>query len=518
MIGALDLVIRNGLVVDGTGSVPRVQDVAIQRGHFVAPATGRAADELDASGCVVAPGFIDIHSNLAWGLFLDADCGIATYQGVTTAVIGNCGSSLFPAIGAAREWIRSAGAAYGIDEVDWSDLRGLARVVGPLAIGVVALVGHGTARAAVLGFERAGASRTEVRRIASLVEASLKDGAFGVSFGLTYPPGAFAGSAELREVCRAVAGASAVGCFHVRIESDGLLEAVDEVIDLAQGTDARCVICHHKALGRANWGRTAATVPRVEHAENAEIYFDLYPYTTSMRNLAMLLPDAAHEGGRRQLVARLHDVTHRAELADALRANIERWDARWSDTRVMSAPETPEIESRRASDVVDESGEEGLLLALAKNQGRILTLYEGAADEDLDRVVSSSRAMVGSDGDAQTLAHRGHPRSFVTFPRFLVEFVERRRLLTLEEAIRRMTSLPASVLRLRDRGLIRPGLRADACVFNIADASRFADLDAAPHRPWPRHLLVAGEAVVRDGTGTGLRPAGFVLRDIDPAS
>ena len=485
--------IVGGSIIDGTGGPEQRIPVEISDGNLVRP--GSLGDEaliLDASGCVVIPGLVDAHANQTWGPLVDPTCALMTGQGVTAAVTGNCGGSLFPAFGAAEGWISRICKTHGAS-LRWQTAEEYADALGRAGIRLFPMVGHATLRASIVGFASRIMTGAERANLVRMVQEVFDQGVWGVSFGLTYPPGSFAGTEELLAVCRVAAAYGRTACFHIRLESAHLLESVDEICNLALLSGARVVVCHHKALGRRNWGMTAQTLQQTERAraEGAEIYFDMYPFTSAVRNLAMLLPDEFHEGGRTALVARLRDLTKRAEIKTGLERNIAEFDANWSDTEILAASGVPELEGRRADEVIDEIGLDGLLDALAASDGRILTTYEGACWDDLERVAASPYTMIGSDGDIQVTSERGHPRSSATFPSFLKEFVVKRRTLSLMEAIRRATSLPTQVFGLPGRGTLEPGERADVCVVSDPRLS-----DNVEKGIWPRHLFVGGEPVI----------------------
>jgi N-acyl-D-amino-acid deacylase len=510
----VDYLITGGTVVDGTGAPPRTGNVGVKDSLIVycGDHEPQAESVLDATGCVVSPGFIDVHSNLSWGLFVDPTCRISSFQGVTTAITGNCGGSVFPVKGEAVGWVQKAGGDYGVNP-SWQGVGDFAERVGHVGVDVLPMVGHGTVRAAIAGFRNMPLQAAEVRRLQNLIGDALQDGAWGVSFGLAYAPGIFADHEELVASCCKAAELQRPCCFHIRIESDRLEEAVAEVIQLAEATRARCVICHHKALGRANWGKVKRTLKMISDANErgCDLYLDLYPYTTALRNLASLLPDWVHEGGRQRLVEKLSDPQLRHEILAGLRENVRRWDASWEDTIIWEAPANPEYHGCRASKIVNERGEEGLLEILLQNEGRVITLYEGASSHDLREVARYGRTAIGSDGNAQHSGEAGHPRSFATFPRFLAEFVVNNKVLPLEEAIWKISGLPARIFGLTDRGLIRPWLRADLCVFPLSSVEKAAGSEHALAVPVPKHLLLAGQVIIESGKQTGRRPARVVL-------
>ena len=512
-----DIFIRRGTIVDGTGATPYCGSIGIKDGliTYIGKTDKKADVVLDASNCIVSPGFIDAHSNLSWGLFIDPYCRVAVYQGVTSAITGNCGSSVFPVTGATRNWIRKAGLEYGV-EPHWQELKEYAKYLDRIAINIFPLVGHGTLRVAVSGFVGRSLYSDELVKLKTLIQKMLKQGAWGISFGLAYPPGIFADMNELIMCCKESSTLGKPCCFHLRIESDQIEDAVNEVIQLATHSGAACVICHRKVLGRANWGKTKQTINMINNAckKGHKIFLDMYPYTYVFRNVAMLLPDWAHEGGREQLLKRLADPCIIPDLIVGMQENIRKWDASWEDTVIIKAPFTPSLERMRLSEIIKERGEKGILEILLKNGGKLLTFYEGISQEDLIRIAKYSGTMVGTDCTAQHGDDIGHPRSFATFPKFLDDFVFKNQILSLEEAIWKMTGLTARVFRIIDRGVLKVGFKADICVFSINEIDYVANAKSPLTTPWPRHLVINGKIVIHNKKLTGELPGRCILSSL----
>ncbi|WP_329522200.1 N-acyl-D-amino-acid deacylase family protein [Spirillospora sp. NBC_01491] len=521
-----EVVITGGDVLDGTGAAPRRADVVVRGGQIaeiVPPGAARAGagEVLDASGLVVAPGFIDLHSHADFSVQAHPAADTAVYQGVTTLLGGNCGFSPFPVADAAA----LAGAVGFLgSELDWSwtDLDGYAAAVeaDPPAINMAAQVGHQALRMAVVGAGERAATGAELARMRALLAESAEQGAFGFSTGLIYAPGSYASSDEVAALATTAAEHGLLYSTHMRDETSGLLAAVAEALDAARASGARLEISHLKVMGPANHGAVHAALAMIEDARagGVDVTADVYPYTASSTTLTSRLPAWAMDGGPERLLERLMDRSTRARIAAALRARFGR-DIAPEGVVVAELPDGPytRFTGRSLTDIGAELGTDpadAAMELLAAHQATVAIVNHAMDPGDVAAVLAHPLVSVASDG--WTLRPSGpgrpHPRSFGTFARVLGRYVREDGLLTLPEAVRKMTSLPASRLGLTDRGEVRAGLTADLAVFDpgtVLDTSDFA-------HPWRlatgvRHVLVRGVPVLRDGTATGARP-GRVLR------
>ncbi|GAA0249012.1 D-aminoacylase [Actinomadura nitritigenes] len=519
-----DVVITGGEVLDGTGAPARRADVVVREGRVqdvVPPGKAHEGPELDATGLVVAPGFIDLHSHADFTLQEHPAADTAVYQGVTTLLGGNCGFSPFP-VAEAEELRGAAGfLASGVD-FRWTDLDGYARAVDAErpAINLATQVGHQALRTLVMGPDERPATADELAAMRSLLAAAAEQGAFGFSTGLIYAPGSYASSGEVAALAAEAARHGLLYSTHMRNESDELLAAVDEALDAARRSGARLEISHLKALGPANHGAVRAALAKIEAARagGVDVTADVYPYTASSTTLTSRLPGWAMDGGAARLLERLMERSTRDRIAAELRARFGR-DIDPAGVVVAGLPDGPysRFIGRSLTEIGDETGmdpAEAALELLAEHRATVSIVNHAMSAADVATVLAHPLVSVASDG--WTLAPSGegrpHPRSFGTFARVLGRYVREDGLLTLPEAVRKMTSLPAARLGLADRGELRAGRVADIAVFDpaaVADTSDFAD-------PWRlatgvRHVLVRGVPVLRDGTATGARP-GCVLR------
>ncbi|MGY4706567.1 N-acyl-D-amino-acid deacylase family protein [Candidatus Bipolaricaulota sp. J31] len=522
-----DTVIADVRIVDGTGSPWFHGWIGIKDGRIVKVgrgSPGKGHQTLKGRGLVACPGFIDIHGHSDLTLLLNPTAESKVHQGVTTEVIGNCGYSLAPLTERSLKELRATAGRLG-QEVSW-DWRGfgeyLARL-GRTSLNVAPLVGHGTVRLAVLGPEDRDPTPEELAEMERLVNMAMEEGAFGLSTGLIYPPGCFAGTEELTALARAARRHSGLYSTHIRGEGDTLVEAVREAIRIGEEAGVRVQISHHKAVGERNWEKVKETLRLMEEARarGVDVACDVYPYHASSTTLTACFPPWAHRGGLEELLRRLGDPAAREEIRrsifeDAGWENFLRqghWEnilisgVRTERNRDLVGKSLQEIARLRSEDPFD-----ALCDLVLEEEGDVSMVVFEISPEDVRHVLGHRLSCVGSDG--LCLSPQGplgegkpHPRSYGTFPRVLAKYVREEGLFPLEEAIRKMTSLPARRIGLWDRGLIAPGFAADIVVFDperVADQATFEE----PHR-FPvgiEHVLVNGEPVVERGEHTGAMP------------
>jgi N-acyl-D-amino-acid deacylase len=518
------LVLRGGTVLDGTGAPGRVADVAVSHGRIagvggVRRGTGR---EIDVSGLVVCPGFIDLHSHADFTVFGAPEAVTQVTQGVTTLVTGNCGFSPFPITPEHRDDLLSHRLLAGGGSWDWSTAAEYADDVDALPLGVnVALqVGHGALRIAAMGLADRPPTDAELRRMRGLLHESAAGGAVGISTGLIYAPGAFAATDEVLALGEVAAAEGLLYSTHMRNEGSRLVEAVEEALTVARRTGVRLEISHLKAAGRAHWGTVGDALAAIEsaHHDGVDVAADQYPYAASSTTLTASLPTWAMDGGVPALLDRLADAEVSAQIAAELDAEYGR--TFWPDgTIVADTPDGP-YRGYVGRTVVDLATDRGLspgaaLVELLRGQqGRVSVIHHSMAEDDVRLVMSRPYVSVASDGWVLECPGSGrpHPRSFGTFVRVLGHFARDERVLELPEAVRRMTSLPASRLGWADRGVIRTGAVADLVAFDpetVADNATFDD-------PWQlatgvEYTIIAGVPVLDGGRPTGT-PAGRVIR------
>jgi N-acyl-D-amino-acid deacylase len=496
-----DVLIRNGRVLDGTGNPWYHADLGITGDRIVALGDlsgARARRVIDASGLYVAPGFIDVHSHAGPGLATPGLSGAVPLlaQGITTAMVNPDGGGAVDLVEQRRRLLADG-----------------------LGVNVGLMVPHGSVRGEVIGMDDRAPTPQEMERMKALVRAGMEAGAFGLSSGPYYAPGSFSTTEELVELAKVAAEFGGVYSSHVRDESDytvGVVAAVDEVIRVAREARLPGIVTHIKALGPRVWGYSQALVSRIERAreQGVEVFADQYPYEASQTGLsAALVPRWAQAGGRDSLARRAADPAVHPRLRAEMLENLDR---RGGAERLQFSRYTadPSIEGRTLRQVADQRGKDPVDLALE------LVLAEGGPgvvsfnmDEgDITTLMRQPWMMTGSDGTLVPM-NEGvpHPRAYGTYPRKIRRYVVEREVIDLASAIRSMTSLPASVFRVADRGLLRPGAFADVVVFDLARLRDLATYEQ-PHQlsEGMVHVLVNGRFAVDAERATGVN-AGRVL-------
>ena len=528
----LDLKIEGATVIDGTGSTGGRADVGIRDETIVAIgdlSRETAGNRLGAAGKVLTPGFIDMHSHSDWRLWANRRAESKIRQGVTTEVVGNCGFSPAPVATEHLDALKGF-ALYlprGLDFA-WRSLGEYLRAFDRegTALNVIQLVGHGTLRIAAMGFARRAPSASELARMERMLAEAFDDGAWGLSTGLIYAPGSFAETEEIVALARVASRRRGFYASHIRGEGATLLDAVREAIRVGREAELPVQWSHVKAAGRPNWGRVADALALMDQAvaEGLDVMADVYPYTASSTSLRTLLPDWALEGGVPAMVARLGDPEVRARIHEELEAPVTGQSLLdrigWDNIMIAYCEKRTDAVGKRLSEVGAARGLHPLDAAfelLVDEGGRGAMILFQLDERDLRRALVHPRVMIGSDGSAlapygELGAGKPHPRSYGTFPRVLGEYARAERLLSLPQAIHKMTGLPARRLGLRDRGVLRVGAKADLVVLDAQRVSDQATYDE-PHR-YPvgiEHVLVNGRFVIKNGEHTGSLP-GQLLR------
>lgn len=491
----VDLAIENGLIVDGTGNPWYRANVAVKGDRIAAitPLEIRDAKRvIDAKGFVVSPGFIDMHSHSDLTLLAGVNAESKVRQGVTTEVIGNCGESAAPLEGEAVGVAQTSASEYGL-KVTWSSLSEYMNTLERrgVVLNVACLIGHGTVRTSVMGFENRAPTHREMKRMQELVAKGMREGAFGISSGLFYVPGSYAKLDELVQLARVAAQFGGIYASHIRDESDRLEEAVDEALAVGRNAGIPVQPSHHKACGKRNWGKVTRTLQKIAIARRngLDATVDVYPYTAYNTSLSAAIPPWAHEGGIERLIERLKNPAIRKKLKQQMREGGRDWesmtkDASWDKFLVSSFTQKPSLVGKTIQQISRSRGcdpFEAIFDMLIEGKAMVSVVVEDMREEDVELVLQSPLSMIGSDGysiSTRGLLGKGkpHPRSFGTFPRVFGRYVRQKHVLSLEDAIRKMTAFPANKLGLRDRGLLRNGMKADIVIFDpstIADTATY---------------------------------------------
>jgi N-acyl-D-amino-acid deacylase len=524
-----DLLLLGGSVVDGSGTPGTRADVGVRGGRIVAVGglqTTRATQTLEVEGLTVAPGFVDVHTHSDMASFLpaasqDVVCA-SVLQGVTTEICGNCGLSAFPAGKSPSVVDGHVKSILGSEARFFSSLSSFHETISqmPRFNNLASLVGHGTIRSDVMGFQRRLPTASELEEMADEVDSALKQGAVGLSSGLVYAPGVYSETDELVRLCRAPAELGRLYTTHLRDEADAVEMALEEAIAIGRSAGVRVHVSHLKVAGPRNWGRSAALLTKIEEVRDSgmDIAFDVYPYTSGSTSLYSLLPPWVGEGGIETMVDRLQSGVTQEEIDRGLRDGIPGWQnlvgqVGWHSVTIASAPRHPQFEGKTILELSDEQSStpvEFVCELLVAEGGHVTIIIELMHEADVSEILTSPLAMIGSDGIP--LPGRPHPRWSGSFARVLGRFVREKGLLTIPQAIRKMSSLPASRFELTDRGEIAVGKLADMVVFDadtVIDQATYEDPLAPPIGVI--HVIVKGTLVVRDGRMTGNRPGAFLL-------
>ena len=526
----LDLLIKNGRILDGTGSPWFSGEIGIQEGKIVSlrrHIRGEAQRVIDAGGSVVAPGFIDMHTHSDLRVFAHPEEDSKLLQGITAALIGQDGLSVAPIDDASKvpmmQRVSGLLGAY-LKEWAWNSMAEfLERLEAlPPATHTVMLIPHGPIRAAVVGWENRPATPAEVDRMTRILARAFKDGGVGFSTGLIYPPGMYADRAELVALCRVTAECDGFFVVHMRNEGDHVLDSIREVGEICLEAGCPLHISHLKVAGRANWGKAGEVLGLIDsyRLRGVEVTFDQYPYVAGSTMLNAVIPPRFHSGGTAALLERLKDATVREEIRQVQdKVTPERWDNwvdlcgwdgiwvnsvktnrnRWAEGQSVAA--IAKATGKRPVDAVCD-------LLVEEEDAVVMTAFYGCED-DVKAIMRSEYMTLCSDA---IVGGKPHPRAYNTCARFLGKYVREEQALTLPQAVRRMTSFPAQRLGLQDRGLLREGMVADITVFDpdtIIDTGTYAEPNRYP--TGISHVLVGGQLAVEHGKLTGAR-AGRVLR------
>ncbi len=501
---AFDLVIRNGRIVDGTGSPWYLGDVGVRNDTIVriAPRIEAPATRvIDAAGKVVAPGFIDIHTHARRGIFEVPTADNYVRQGVTTLMEGPDGSSPLPI----KPFLDRLSATH-------------------ITPNFGTFVGQGTVRDEVLGPVNRKATADEIEKMRGLVRQGMQDGAFGLSSGLFYVPGTFTPTAEVVELAKVAGKMGGIYISHMRDEASGVLDSVRETIEIGEKGGLPTQVTHHKIIGKANWGKSADTLKLIDEARarGVDATLDQYPYTASSTSIqAALMPAYALEGGRQAVLKRLQTAGMRTELRKETARIIleERGGGDPQNVQLARCDWDHTLDGKRLGDVTKGRGLEPTIENAAETalwiveKGGCQGIFHAISEDDLQRILRHPATMIGSDGEVPIFGVANpHPRSYGTFVRVLGRYVRDLKTITLEDAVRKMSAFPAQRIGLADRGVLREGMKADIAIFDPATVRDTATFER-PHQyaegvAW---VIVNGQVAFENGRMTPARPGRILL-------
>lgn len=519
----LDLLVRGALVVDGSGRPAYQADVGIRGKYIVSIGklrNGSARRVIEAGGLCLSPGFIDVHTHTDVELLVCPTADSLVRQGITTAIGGNCGSSRFPLTPEMLETEnRYLGEELGI-EADWTDLAGFFQRLLRKGIGInfATLVGQGTVRAAVVGYDNREASAADLSRMKELVRQALKQGALGMSTGLEYAPGSFASTGELVELARVLREFNGLYATHMRDEEDGVLEAVDEAITIARQAGVGLEISHLKVGYPRNWNKIDELLSKIDAAVagGVRVAADVYPYTAFATGLSIFFPLWVREGKKEDFLGRLRNKELQPRLREAVseaEKNVGTWDkvlissVRTEKNRWLEGLNLEQASRLRGQDIFTFIRD-----LLLDEEGQVSMVCFAMSEDNLKKILRHPLTCLCTDGELASTSgvlFRGkpHPRYYGSFPRAVAEYVRKEKLLPLEEMVRKMTSAPAEKFGLRRRGRIKEGYFADLVLFDfekIRDRATWSE----PHQ-YPEgihYVVVNGRVVVEEEQFTGELP------------
>lgn len=522
-----DILIKNGTIIDGSGQPMYKADVGIKEGIIkdIGDLHNEHAEKvIDADGLFVTPGFIDVnnHSDTYWRIFLDSSLESLLFQGITTIVGGNCGSSLAPLVNkdiikSIQKWVDVGGI-----NLNWLSVGEFLAEVEKrnLPVNFATLVGHGTLRRGLIGDEIRNPTEEEIGKMERMLRAAMKDGAIGLSTGLVYTHAKKATQDEIMRLAEVVKKYGGIYTTHIRGESRALLRSVEEAISVSQRTGVSLEISHLKAMGEKNWPLMDEAVNLIEAARSGgvDVNFDVYPYHMTGSVLYTLMPDWVAEGGKRMMIQRLKNKEIRSRVINEMKED----DIDYSKIVISISPLDKNLSKRSIVEIAASQGksvEESVIDILIASDGRVVTMMNVLSQKNVDHAIRNPFSIVSSNGSGYSLGHKMsgelvHPRNFGSFPRVLAEYVRTKGVLGWEEAIRKMTGLPAEKFRLSKRGKLEKGNYADIAVF---DRRKIQDM-ATPENPYQyskgiEWLFVNGEEVVSGAKLTSQRPGKVIRRE-----
>lgn len=541
----LDLLIKNGEVIDGSGQKRYKADIGVKDGKInviMENIEGEAKETINAAGHVVCPGFIDIHGNSDLTLYINPKGESKIRQGVTTEVQGNCGFTAAPVTKEHYEDLMSYLANTTVlseeEKKKWkwpsqADFIREELAAHGLPFNIAPLVGHGTIKVGVMGFAKRKPTTEELNKMLDLLRYELDQGLFGMSSGLEYEPGSYTSTEELVELCKLVKEYGGIYSTHMRNEGRYLLDSIESSIEISRKTGVSLLISHLKSQYRPNWGKVTSALQMIDEARESgvNVDFDVYPYTAFGSGLIDLIPPWAKEHGAEKMVELLKDAETREKVIQDMKSDHDHWEnpmvgSNWEDIKiaVLRTDQNRKYEGMNLAQISDEMGVspyEAVIRLLIEENGAIKSIYFAMCEKDLETILQHPRSIISTD--ARAVAPYGklgrgsvHPRYYGSYPKVLGRYVREKKVLSLEEAIKKSTYLPAQKMKFKKRGLLKEGYYADITIFDkdeIVDMATFDD----PHQysKGVEYVIVNGELVIRQGEHTGNLPGKVLNRKYD---
>ena len=515
----LDILIKNAMIFDGSGSVPYEADMAIENGiitRIEKDISDNADKVIEAKGLACCPGFVDIHSHTDSTILAQPEAHSKIHQGITTDVVGNCGFSMGPITEKNRDYFTATLENIGIVP-SWKTLGEFLDVLKEkgTSVNILTLVGHGTVRAAVLGEEDVQPDEAQLEEMRREVAKAMEEGAIGLSSGLQYPPGVFAKTEEVIELSKVASEYGGFYATHMRCESAKVLDSIDETLRIGAEGNIPVQISHIKTSGKPQWGQMNLVLGKIDAARGRgqKVSYDRYPYLACQTSLDIFLPDWVHDGGRRAMLERLQNPDEREKIVNYVREYV-RTESGWENILITSttAPDAKDIHGKNLEEIAESRKQEPaytMLDLIIEGDGLVDMCCFAMNQEDTDMVLLRGDCMICTDSSVRSpygilSKDQPHPRSYGAFPRFIDDYVHKRNKIPMQEAIRRLTSLPAGWLKFDKRGMLMPDYYADILVFDadeIKDMATFTE----PHQfaAGINHVIVNGKLTIENGKHNG---------------
>lgn len=529
---SLDLIILNGSIIDGTGKKEYIGDIGIKDGKI--ELIGKSKEHnakfiIDASGLKVAPGFIDIHSHTDADLIINPKAESKIRQGVTTEITGQDGFSWGPLGGPELELTKKNFSEQYGEELKWASIGDFLNDLSQrkFSINIATMVGLGTIREFIIGLNDRKATDEEIKKMQREIIKAIEEGAIGISSGLEYTPGSFASTEELIELCKVAPEKFRVYATHMRNEDNFVLEATKEAIEIAEKSNSRLQISHLKVSGKSNWNKVDQLLELIDDAISSglNLHADRYTYVAYHTNLSSLFPLWARDGGTEKFLERLRDQSLNKQIRDFVEKKVSNLDGDWNGVLISSVgkSEFKNYQGKTIQQLSEEFGIDGFettVKVLLDSENQVMMMGFGMEESSTEKILAHPAVMISSDAGSHAPyppmnKEIAHPRAYGTFPRAISRYVRERKICSLEEMIKKMTSMPADKLGLKNRGKILEGYFADIVIFDyekIQDKATFTE----PHQ-YPEgipYVIVNGTPVISNYEHTGNMP-GVVIKSSD---